>query len=117
MSLQEARQKAQNTVYGYSAAASPLGAIPFGACAAIFPLQIKMCHDIAQCFGVTDYAAETIIGTLSASLGGHATADFFLSLFPGPGTAIKVATAGTITLTLGTALIEYFESRSPLRYN
>jgi uncharacterized protein (DUF697 family) len=115
MSLQEARQKAQNAVYGYSAAAGPLGAIPFGACAALVPLQLKMCHDIAQCFGVTDYAAETIIGTLSASLGGHAIADVLLSFFHGPGTAIKVGTASSITLTLGTALIEYFQELSPLR--
>jgi hypothetical protein len=72
-------------------------------------------HDIAQCFKVTNYAAETIIGTLGASLGGHAAADIALSFVPGVGTGIKVATAGSVTMTLGTALIEYFQDRSPLR--
>ena len=113
--LQKARQKAQNAVNWHSAAAAPLGAIPFGACAAIAPIQLKMCHEVAKCFGVTNYAAETIIGTVGASLGGHAIADGLLSFFPGPGTAIKVATAGSITLTLGTSLIEYFHELSPLR--
>ena len=114
--IEKARKKAQKVVYGYSAAAAPLGAIPFGACATIAPLQLKMCHEIAQCFKITNYAAETIMSTLSASVGGHAAADVALSFFPGPGTAIKVATASSVTLALGTALIEYFQDRSPLRY-
>jgi uncharacterized protein (DUF697 family) len=112
--LVQARQDAQQAVTGFSAAASAAGLIPFAACAAIAPLQLKMCHQIASCFQVTDYAAETIIGTLGASIGGHAAADFLLSFIPGPGYAIKVATAGSITMALGSALIEYFQERSPL---
>jgi uncharacterized protein (DUF697 family) len=115
MSLQQARQNAQQAVTGYSAAAATAGAIPFAACAVIAPIQLKMCHHIASCFEVTEYAAETILGTVGASVGGHAAADFFLSFVPGPGTAIKVATAGSVTMALGSALIEYFQERSPLR--
>ncbi len=115
MSLLQARQDAQQAVTGYSAAAATAGVIPFGACAVIAPIQLKMCHHIASCFQVTEYAAETIIGTLGASVGGHAAADFLLSFVPGPGTAIKVATAGSVTLALGSALIDYFQERSPLR--
>jgi uncharacterized protein (DUF697 family) len=115
MSIPQARRDAQQAVSDCSVAASAAGIIPFGACYVIFPIQLKMCHEIASHFQVSDYTAETVFSTIGASVVGHAAADFLLSFIPGPGTAIKVATAGSVTLALGSALIEYFQERSPLK--
>jgi uncharacterized protein (DUF697 family) len=112
--LSQARQDAQQAVTGYCAAVATAGAIPFGAAAVITPIHLKMVDHIASCFQVSEHAAETILGSLGASVGSHAVADFFMSFVPGPGTAIKVSTAASVTLALGIALIDYFQERSPL---
>ena len=112
-SLDKARQEAKKIVKNYVGLAAGGGWVPH-ACVGLIPMQAKMCHDIAKCFQVTDYAAEAEIGTVSASVAGHAVADTVLTYIPVFGWAAKAAVAGSVTLTLGEALTQYFEERSPL---
>ena len=112
-SLDKARQQAKKIVKNYVALSAGGGWVPH-AYVAMTPMLAKMCRDIAKCFQVTDYAAETVIGTVSASVASHAVADTVLTYIPVFGWAAKAAVAGSVTFSLGEALIEYFEKRSPL---
>ena len=74
-----------------------------------------MVHDIAVCFGVHSYSAQTVLTLVGTNLTGHVAADTLLSLVPGIGWAIKSGIAASITKAAGEIIIDYFKKRSPYR--
>lgn len=73
-----------------------------------------MCNDIAKCFQVTDYVAETVIETVSSTVVSQTVLRSVLFQNLIVGWAVKPALLSLEILSLGNALIKYFEKRSPL---
>jgi uncharacterized protein (DUF697 family) len=113
-SLADAEMKARRRVNAWSAGAVAVGWVP-GSMLALAAGDLELCREVAQCFGVEHWSAESVSAAMGASLTGKIIAGEALSFIPVFGWAIKSAVAGGITKTVGEAIIAYFRSRSPYR--
>jgi uncharacterized protein (DUF697 family) len=111
-SLAQAEKDARNRVNNWAAVATGVGWIP-GSMFVLAGADVKLCHEVAQCFGVKHWSAESISAAIGASVAGKVVAGEALSLVPGIGWAIKSAVAGSVTKAVGETIIVYFKSRSP----
>jgi uncharacterized protein (DUF697 family) len=75
--------------------------------------DIELCREVAECFGVDHWSAESVTAAIGASVTGKVIAGEALSFIPVFGWAIKAGVAGGITKSVGEAIIAYFKSRSP----
>lgn len=110
--LAEAERKARNRVHAWTTGAAMIGWVP-GSMFALAGADIELCREVAECFGVKHWSAESVSAAIGASITGKIVAGEALSLIPGFGWAIKSVVAGGITKAVGEAIIAYFKSRSP----
>jgi uncharacterized protein (DUF697 family) len=75
--------------------------------------DVELCREVAGCFGVEHWSAESVSAAVGASVTGKIVAGESLSLIPVFGWAIKSVVAGTITKAVGDAILAYFKSHSP----
>jgi len=111
-SLSEAEKKARNRVNAWTAGAVALGWVP-GSMFALAAADVEICREVAKCFGVEHWSAESVSAAIGASVTGKIVAGEALSFIPVLGWAIKAGVAGGITKAVGEAIIAYFRSQSP----
>jgi uncharacterized protein (DUF697 family) len=111
-SLEEAEKKARNRVNVWATGATVIGWVP-GSMFALAAGDVKLCQEVAECFGVTHWSAESVSAAIGASVTGKIIAGESLSLIPGFGWAVKSVVAGAVTKGVGEAIIKYFKSQSP----
>lgn len=110
--LAAAEEQARNRVNAWTAGATVVGWVP-GSMFLLAAADVRICQEVAECFGVEHWSAESVSAAIGASVTGKIVAGEALSLFPGLGWAIKSFVAGGITKAVGEAIIAYFKSRSP----
>ena len=111
-SLAEAEKKARKRVNAWTAGAVAVGWVP-GSMFALAAGDVEICREVAACFGVEHWTAESVSAAIGASVTGKIVAGEALSFIPVVGWAIKSAVAGGITKAVGEAIIKYFRSQSP----
>ena len=114
LSLAEAEQKARGRVNAWTAGAVAVGWVP-GSMFALAAGDVAICREVAACFGVEHWSAESVSAAIGASVTGKIVAGEALSLIPVFGWAVKSVVAGAITKAVGEAIIQYFRSQSPYR--
>jgi uncharacterized protein (DUF697 family) len=112
ISLAEAELRARRRVHAWTVGAVAVGWIP-GSMLALAAGDVELCREVAACFGVEHWSAESVSTAIGASLAGKVVAGEALSLIPVFGWAVKAAVAGGITKAVGEAIIAYFKARSP----
>jgi uncharacterized protein (DUF697 family) len=112
--LAEAERQARQRVNAWTGVATGVGWVP-GSMFALAAADVKICHEVAKCFGVEHWSAESVSAAIGASITGKVVAGETLSLIPGFGWAVKSVVAGAVTKAAGEAIIQYFKSRSPYR--
>lgn len=110
--LAEAEKKARQRVNAWTAGATAIGWVP-GSMFVLAAGDVKLCREVAECFGVEHWSAESVTAAIGASVTGKVIAGEALSLIPGFGWAVKSVVAGGITKSVGEAIIKYFRSQSP----
>ena len=110
--LAEAERMARNRVNVWTTGAVAVGWIP-GSMFALAAGDVKLCQEVAECFGVKHWSAESVSAAIGASVTGKIVAGEALSFIPVLGWAVKSAVAGGITKAVGEAIIKYFKSQSP----
>lgn len=98
-------------VNAWTAGATAVGWVP-GSMLALAAADLKICKEVAECFGVTHWSAEAVTAAIGASITGKIVAGEALSLIPGFGWAVKSVVAGGVTKGVGEAIIAYFREQS-----
>jgi uncharacterized protein (DUF697 family) len=109
----QARSEANVIVVKWAAVAGPIGIIP-GAPLALPAVDAKLIHDVARCYEVTNYAVDTVLAVVGATIAGRTAADIGLTNIPIAGWIVKGFVAAGTTYAVGKILCNYFEERSPL---
>src|SRR5689334_7888795 len=96
ISLAEAEKKARTRVNAWTAGAVAVGWVP-GSMFALAAGDVELCREVAECFGVEHWTAESVSAAIGASVTGKIVAGEALSFIPVLGWAVKSAVAGGIT--------------------
>lgn len=112
ISLAEAERRARRRVHAWTIGAVAVGWVP-GSMLALAAGDVKLCREVAACFGVEHWSAESVSAAIGASIAGKVVAGEALSLIPVFGWAVKSVVAGGITKAVGEAIIAYFKTQSP----
>ncbi len=108
-----AASEARSLVDGWTWKAALTGWAP-GSSLVLTGYDIAMIADVARCFDVTEFHAETIAASAAASAAGKLGSDSLLSWVPIVGWIAKAVVAATVTKALGEATITYMWNASPL---
>jgi uncharacterized protein (DUF697 family) len=113
-SLVQAEAEARARVNAWTAGAVAVGWVP-GSMFALAAADVEICREVADCFGIKHWRAESVSASIGASLAGKVVAGELLSFIPVFGWAIKAGVAGSLTKLVGEAIIKYFKGQSPYR--
>ena len=113
--LVEAERKARNCINAWATGALAVGWVS-GRFLPPTAFDVKICQEVADCFGVKHWSAEAVFATIGASVTGCIVAVEAVSFIPVVGWAIKSAVAGVITKAVGEAIIKYFKAQSPYNF-
>jgi hypothetical protein len=111
-SLVQAEEEAMKIVAAATAAAAGVGWVP-GSSLLLAGVDTILIKKVADAFGVKSYSVEQVAATAGKRYVGKAIATELLSLFPGPGWAIKSGVSSTMTAAAGALLIQYMKAKSP----
>jgi uncharacterized protein (DUF697 family) len=111
--LHQAEKEAHQIVDRWAVTATGAAWIPFAACVTLSAAEITMISQVADIFGVTDYAVEQIFALIGANIAGHLAVDTLLSFIPGPGWAAKAVIAAVVVKIVGETVITFFKEKSP----
>lgn len=107
-------EKIHSIIHTAAAAAGGVGAglaqLPGADAPVLMGIQATMITGIAKVHGhsLSDAAAEKLLATFTASMGGRFVSQLLLGWIPGAGNAINAATAVGITEAVGWAADAYF---------
>lgn len=108
ISLAGAELRARRRVHAWTIGAVAAAWVP-GSMLALPAIDVGLCRDVAACFGVEHWSAESVSAEIGASLAGEVGTWAALSFIP----VLRWAVAGKITKAVGEAIIAYFKARSP----
>lgn len=108
----DAEKQARDIVNNWAVGAIGIAWIP-GSSVALTAGEVAMIAKVAECFAVTEYRTEAVLGAVGGAVAGQ-TASEFLSFIPVVGWAVKSAIASGVVKTIGETVITYFRDCSSL---